>query len=74
MSFGYSANLVRRVRDANRAHIGVRLAKFCIVNSIPVSVVAGKFKVSRATVYKWFVGTAKPSAPYQEQIQRFIGS
>jgi transcriptional regulator with XRE-family HTH domain len=73
MSFGYSADFVQRVRAASRSHIGVRLAKFCIANNISVASVAGKFKVSRATVYKWFVGDTNPSVAHQEQIHRFIG-
>jgi hypothetical protein len=73
MSFGYSSVFVERVRNANRNHLGVRLAKFCIANNISVAKVAGKFKVSRATVYKWFVGATTPDKPLHGQIHRFIG-
>lgn len=57
---GYSYSLVRRVRSADPAHIGVKLGNLCIEKDIPVSQVAKDLGVSRLTVYTWFEGRFYP--------------
>ena len=51
MSYGYSQSLIEAVQTADDTSLGVALGRFCIERGIPVTEVAGIFKVSRATVY-----------------------
>jgi hypothetical protein len=72
MSYGYSQSLIEAVQTADDTSLGVALGRFCIERGIPVTEVAGIFKVSRATVYNWFWGRMLPSSTNNEQIERFI--
>ena len=61
MSYGYSLRLVQLNRAAKSSLLGVRLGRLCIQHNVPVSVVADRCKVSRPTVYNWFIGVSNPS-------------
>jgi transposase len=39
---------------------------------IPVVQIAGKFNVSRMTIYQWFTGAAKPSKARAEKIKTML--
>jgi len=72
MSHGYSL----RVRDLNAAadkrKLGVRLGRACIEHDVPVSVVAQRMGVTRATVYNWFCGVSAPQATIHALIESYI--
>lgn len=74
MSKGYSI----RVRDLNlkadQRKIGVILGNLCIQHDIPVMVVADRMKVSRTTVYNWFIGKTEPSPNVTGLIEHYIAS
>jgi len=60
MSYGYSANIVKLNKQANKSRTGVLLGRLCIALDIPASEVAKKLNVSKQTVYNWFIGTYDP--------------
>lgn len=72
MSYGYSQSLVEANKHADATSLGVALGRLCIERGIPVTKVAGIFKVSRATVYNWFWGQVTPNPTHNELIERFI--
>jgi hypothetical protein len=74
MTYGYSQHTVLAVQSADTEKLGVLLGKACVANSVPVSVVAEWFKVSRQTVYNWFLGKHDPSEKLVGAIRTFIES
>ena len=60
MSVGYSADLIKRNKEADSKLTGVKLGRFCIKNNHSVSYVARMLNVSRQTVYNWFTGKSSP--------------
>jgi hypothetical protein len=69
---GYTTLMLQAVDDANPFYLGVRLAKICIKLDIPVADVAEYLKVSKPTVYAWFLGKRDVAPRYAEQVQRLI--
>ena len=61
-SRGYSYNFVKKVRAANQALPGVRLALRCIERDIPATQIAAQLGVSRQAVYSWFTGEFAPNS------------
>lgn len=57
---GYSLNFVIANKQADPFHVGVRLGRICIDRNIPIKDVAEYLKVSRQSVYSWFLGRTKP--------------
>jgi DNA-binding XRE family transcriptional regulator len=72
MSYGYSFQLVEANKSADDESWGVVLGRTCIKLNIPVSEIAGKLDVSRATIYNWFWGTTSPSRAHCEKIERLL--
>ena len=69
---GYSTLTLQAINDANPFLLGVQLAKICVRLNIPVKDVAEYLKVSRPTVYSWFIGRSEVSKKHQEQVQKLI--
>ena len=69
---GYATRIVRANRDADQNSPGVQLGKFCIANDYPVREVAEYFKVSRMTIYKWFVGEWVPRKAHGDLINEML--
>lgn len=69
---GYSTRLIADVEAADPKLIWVRFAKLCIAQELPVRDVAEKFGVTRATVYSWFTGRAKPRSPHISRMLRIL--
>lgn len=69
---GYSTLMLQAINDANPFLLGVQLAKTCVRLNIPVKDVAEYLKVSRPTVYSWFIGKSEVSKKHQEQVQKLI--
>lgn len=69
---GYSYRLVKANKTADPKHIGVKLGKFCIANDITVIEIADMFKVSRMTIYNWFIGETVPHKAAVAQIEKLI--
>jgi transposase-like protein len=72
MSYGYSYQLVEANKKADDKSWGVVLGRTCIQLNIPVSEIAGRLDVSRATIYNWFWGTTLPSRHHSEKIERLL--
>jgi predicted transcriptional regulator len=69
---GYSTLMLQAINDANPFLLGVQLAKICVRLNIPVKDVAEYLKVSRPTVYSWFIGRSEVSKKHQEQVEKLI--
>jgi len=72
MSYGYSFQLVEANKAADDKSWGVLLGRTCIRLNIPVSEIAEKLDVSRATIYNWFWGTTNPSRAHCAHIERLL--
>lgn len=74
MSNGYSIRLRESNAKADQRKLGVRLGYLCIKHEVPVSVVAKRMGVSRATVYNWFCGVTSPQDSLITLIETYISS
>ncbi len=72
MSLGYSQQLVDANRRASKKSPGVKLGRECIKADVTVISIAAKLGVSRATIYKWFVGTCIPREKHVLAIDTLI--
>ena len=59
---------------ANQRKLGVRLGRLCIQHDVPVTVVAQRMGVTRATIYNWFCGVSTPQANVVTLIETYIAS
>ena len=71
---GYTVSILQRNKSADKRHLGVRLGRVCIEQSIPVQDIADRFNVSRPTVYRWFCGERDPKQHLRMDIERYIES
>lgn len=69
---GYSTFTIKAIREANPRLLGVRLAKLCIKNDIPVADVAEYIGVSKPSVYAWFRGEFEVSDRHVKLVQKLI--
>ncbi len=74
MTQGYSLRIRNLNGKADKRKLGVRLGRVCIKHDIPVSVVAQRMGVTRATVYNWFCGTSVPQDSTAGLIETYIAS
>lgn len=72
MSYGYSQRLIEANKKADKKSLGVALGRLCISRGIPVSEVAIKLGVTRATVYNWFWGLRTPDSKRSVAITRLM--
>jgi len=74
MSQGYSLRIRDLNAKADARKLGVRLGRLCIEHDVPVSVLAQRMGVTRATVYNWFCGASAPQANVTTPIEAFIAT
>jgi transcriptional regulator with XRE-family HTH domain len=74
MSHGYTLRIRDLNAKANQRKLGVRLGRLCIEHDVPVTVVAERMGVTRATVYNWFCGVSAPQASVVTLIESYIAS
>ena len=74
MSQGYSLKLRDLNRRAPSKLLGVRLGRVCIKHDVPATLIAGRFRVSRQTVYNWFRGASEPNPSLTSLIEQYIAS
>lgn len=74
MSHGYTLRIRDLNAKADKRKLGVRLGRLCIKHDVPVTVVAERMGVTRATVYNWFCGTSVPQASAVSLIESYIAS
>lgn len=74
MSHGYTLRIRDLNAKADKRKLGVRLGRLCIKHDVPVTVVAQRMGVTRATVYNWFCGVSAPQASAVSLIESYIAS
>lgn len=72
MAKGYSNGFVNDVLASDSNKLGVKLGLACVKKEIPVTDVAGFFKVSRVTVYSWFTGKSNVPEKHHQLMQRLV--
>jgi transcriptional regulator with XRE-family HTH domain len=72
MSQGYTRRLYQQNLGCDINRLGVKLGRLCIAADIPVTEVAAKFNVSRATVYNWFNGDTDPHKSLEDAIEDYL--
>ena len=72
MSQGYTLRLQKRNLDEDVNRLGVRLGRHAIAAEIPVTAIAERFSVSRATVYNWFNGDTDPHSSLEDAIEEYL--
>lgn len=72
MSYGYSQRIIEANKKADKKSLGVALGRLCISRGIPVTEVATKLGVTRATVYNWFWGLRVPDSKSSAAITRLM--
>lgn len=72
MAKGYSNGFVNDVIASDKTKLGVQLGLACIKREIPVTDVAEFFKVSRVTVYSWFVGKTNVPEKHHGKMQKLV--
>jgi hypothetical protein len=72
MTYGYSAKTIQLNKGADKTRLGVALGRAAIKLGIPVADVAISVRVSRQTVYNWFVGTHDPKPSHIKAITKLL--
>lgn len=67
---GFSMRFVEAVHAADQTDPVIQLASLCIEHGVSVTAVADKLKVTRATVYSWFVGARRPRPEMMSKVVR----
>jgi DNA-binding XRE family transcriptional regulator len=74
MTYGYSAKIIQLNKRADSSGLGVALGRAAIKLGISVADVAGTLKVSRQTVYNWFIGVYAPKGDVTKDVTRLLNS
>jgi DNA-binding XRE family transcriptional regulator len=74
MSYGYSAKTIQLNKRADSSGLGVALGRAAIKLGISVADVAATLRVSRQTVYNWFVGAYTPKDSVTKDVTRLLNS
>jgi DNA-binding XRE family transcriptional regulator len=74
MSYGYSAKTIQLNKRADSSRLGVALGRAAIKLGISVADVAITLRVSRQTVYNWFVGSYAPKDSITKDVTRLLNS
>ncbi|NBS24470.1 MAG: XRE family transcriptional regulator [Altererythrobacter sp.] len=69
---GYSKQTIKANAEADQKLPGVKLGRFCIRRDIPVAFVSEKLGVSRASIYRWFLGEWGPRQAHIAKIEAFL--
>jgi DNA-binding XRE family transcriptional regulator len=74
MSYGYSAKTIQLNKRADSSMLGVALGRAAIKLGVSVADVALTLKVSRQTVYNWFIGMYAPNGDVSKDVARLLNS
>lgn len=72
ISRGYSTLFIRKVEEADQGDLVIQFAHACIARELPISEVARRMEVTRATVYNWFTGKSSPRVHQLEKIRKTL--
>ena len=70
---GYSARIAETNSYASDSP-GVLLGRFCISRDISATEIAEYFKVSKMTIYTWFIGKSEPRRKHRDRIWAILKS
>jgi hypothetical protein len=71
---GYSIRVAEAIKNADGSLLGVQLGRKCLERDIPVVEVARILKVTRQTVYSWFLGKARPQPHHVHGVEIFLAA
>lgn len=71
---GYSIRVAEAIKNADGNLPGVQLGRKCLEHDIPVTRVAATLKVTRQTVYSWFLGKANPQPHHVRGVEIFLAA
>ena len=69
---GYSTLFLRKIAEADPDLPVFQFASVCVSREIPITEIARRFGVTRATVYNWFTGRSEPRAYQHEKMQKLM--
>ena len=69
---GYSTLFFHKVTEADPDLPVTQFAVACLDRNLPITEVARRFSVTRATVYNWFTGKSTPRKHQQEMMQALL--
>ena len=67
---GYSTLFLSAIEEAGLDPLVRQFAEECIRRGIPIAAIASRLGVTRASVYNWFTGKAKPRRLQLAQIRK----
>lgn len=71
-SRGYSTLFICKVEKADQGDLVIQYANACIARNLPMTEVARRMDVTRATIYNWFTGKSYPRVHQQEKIRKAL--
>jgi len=74
MSYGYSAKTIQLNKRADSSGLGVALGRAAIKLGISVADIATTLRVSRQTVYNWFIGLYAPKDSITKDVTKLLNS
>ena len=72
MKYGYSLRIADLNKKADGSLLGVKLGRLCIKNNVPVVEVSTLLKVSRQTVYNWFIADTYVHRDLVDLVEKYI--
>ena len=69
---GYSTLFLRKIAEADLELPLNQFASVCIDRELPITEIARRLGVTRATVYNWFTGKATPRSNQQAKMQKMM--
>ena len=72
MQYGYSLRIADLNKKADGTLLGVKLGRLCIKNNVPVVEVSTLLKVSRQTVYNWFIADTYVHKELVDEVKEYI--
>jgi hypothetical protein len=71
-SRGYSTLFIRKVEEADQGDLVIQYANACVERNLPITEVARRMGVTRATIYNWFTGRSSPRVHQIEKIRKAL--
>jgi hypothetical protein len=72
MQYGYSLRIADLNKKADGTLLGVKLGRVCIKNNVSVVEVSAQLRVSRQTVYNWFIADTYVHKELVDEVKEYI--
>lgn len=72
MQYGYSLRIADLNKKADGTLLGVKLGRVCIKNNVSVVEVSAQLRVSRQTVYNWFIADTYVHRDLVDLVEKYI--